>query len=85
VFTARYALSPHIKQIRFVFKGLIFHLEFQMALVHVKFSSHQCHWPDVPETQTHYVHKPTGNDTSVSEICFLSLCLRDYKFGGGGG
>jgi hypothetical protein len=24
VFTARYALSPYIKQIRFVFKGLIF-------------------------------------------------------------
>jgi hypothetical protein len=24
VFTARYALSPHIKQIRFVFKGLIY-------------------------------------------------------------
>jgi hypothetical protein len=26
VFTARYALSPYIKQIRFVFKGLIFRL-----------------------------------------------------------
>jgi hypothetical protein len=25
VFTARYALSPYIKQIRFVFKGLMFH------------------------------------------------------------
>jgi hypothetical protein len=25
VFTARYALSPYIKQIRFVFKGLIFY------------------------------------------------------------
>jgi hypothetical protein len=25
VFTARYALSPYIKQIRFVFKGLIHH------------------------------------------------------------
>jgi hypothetical protein len=25
VFTARYALSPYIKQIRFVFKGLIVH------------------------------------------------------------
>jgi hypothetical protein len=24
VFTARYALSPYIKQIRFVFKGLMF-------------------------------------------------------------
>jgi hypothetical protein len=24
MFTARYALSPYIKQIRFVFKGLIF-------------------------------------------------------------
>jgi hypothetical protein len=28
VFTARYALSPYIKQIRFVFKGLIKHLIF---------------------------------------------------------
>jgi hypothetical protein len=27
VFTARYALSPYIKQIRFVFKGLISHID----------------------------------------------------------
>jgi hypothetical protein len=31
VFTARYALSPYIKQIRFVFKGLIYFLEFSCA------------------------------------------------------
>jgi hypothetical protein len=29
VFTARYALSPCIKQIRFVFKGLILHVHMQ--------------------------------------------------------
>jgi hypothetical protein len=27
VFTARYALSPHIKQIRFVFKGSVLYRE----------------------------------------------------------
>jgi hypothetical protein len=32
VFTARYALSPYIKQIRFVFKGLIFILAKCLSL-----------------------------------------------------
>jgi hypothetical protein len=30
VFTARYALSPYIKQIRFVFKGLIVHAYWRL-------------------------------------------------------
>jgi diacylglycerol kinase len=33
VFTARYALSPYIKQIRFVFKGLIVMMTLQSNIV----------------------------------------------------
>jgi hypothetical protein len=40
VFTARYALSPYIKQIRFVFKGLNFILR-----VHPQYSSSQPRLP----------------------------------------
>jgi hypothetical protein len=35
VFTARYALSPYIKQIRFVFKGLIHEVSLRDAQVGV--------------------------------------------------
>jgi hypothetical protein len=50
VFTARYALSPYIKQIRFVFKGLIYQptyalnktdLQTSIKLLHV--SATECH------------------------------------------
>jgi hypothetical protein len=37
VFTARYALSPYIKQIRFVFKGLI----YSSCFSHHKFGTHK--------------------------------------------
>jgi hypothetical protein len=33
VFTARYALSPYIKQIRFVFEGLIYN-HFKLFVLH---------------------------------------------------
>jgi hypothetical protein len=33
MFTARYALSPYIKQIRFVFKGLMIHHEDYKCIV----------------------------------------------------
>jgi hypothetical protein len=36
VFTARYALSPYIKQIRFVFKGLIFKIHEQIKVSMMK-------------------------------------------------
>jgi hypothetical protein len=59
VFTARYALSPYIKQIRFVFKGLILFTAWQSGLICAQLFSHstscssssnlymgnlQCHW-----------------------------------------
>jgi hypothetical protein len=39
VFTARYALSPYIKQIRFVFKGLIFITEVESVYSAVRTDS----------------------------------------------
>jgi hypothetical protein len=46
VFTARYALSPYIKQIRFVFKGLTCHVSSEVLLLKVRY-------PDV-----HVTHHP---------------------------
>jgi hypothetical protein len=40
VFTARYALSPYIKQIRFAFKGLIQILDVFVALCREHFTGH---------------------------------------------
>jgi hypothetical protein len=40
MFTARYALSPYIKQIRFVFKGLILYL-LQVGLTTLDICGHR--------------------------------------------
>jgi hypothetical protein len=56
VFTARYALSPHIKQIRFVFKGLMLFVDKDTAccrnnMKHVnKISNANCRVLDAPAT-----------------------------------
>jgi hypothetical protein len=44
VFTARYALSPYIKQIRFVFKGLILYRDIITVCVefHIKYINTLC-------------------------------------------
>jgi hypothetical protein len=44
VFTTRYALSPYTKQIRFVFKGLITHPQFETVALQRRYAAQIGSW-----------------------------------------
>jgi hypothetical protein len=73
VFTARYALSPHIKQIRFVFKGLNVPTVIRLVFRVVRYlnNNKKVKWNEAAEMRYHTSFCVIFQDIKRVNTCFV--------------
>jgi hypothetical protein len=88
VFTARYALSTYIKQIRFVFKGLINdskYSAFAVCFQQIGSASEFRTYEDLPKFWLilHSIHRPIYPEFGNNNVCRNAMKLRGMRTGAG--